>query len=44
MFGSSSVSRDAESIWNFYRWNEVKQGVPYHAVDPPQTCGSCTVA
>eukprot|EP00752_Nemacystus_decipiens_P012738 g11282.t1 len=44
MFGSSSVSRDAESIWNFYRWNEVKQGVPYHAIDPPQACGGCTVA
>eukprot|EP00903_Cladosiphon_okamuranus_P007902 g7634.t1 len=44
MFGSSSVSRDAESIWNFYRWNEVKQGVQYHAIHPPQPCGGCTVA
>ncbi|CAM9419843.1 unnamed protein product [Ectocarpus fasciculatus] len=44
IFGSSSVSRDADSTWNFYRWNEVKQGVPYHATHPPQSCCGCIMA
>ncbi|CAN0024558.1 unnamed protein product, partial [Ectocarpus sp. 12 AP-2014] len=44
IFGSSSVSRDADSTWNFYRWNEVKQEVPYHATELPRSCCGCTMA